>query len=498
HVEVLSLEERNRYRLQRLARLRGEGDNLNQRAVTGRDTKRENPHRFKRNAVTHIVEMAFVVDYKDYERFISMHGSSDATSEATVWYTFVAEGIDMRYRTISDFDVVVGTKVTHFRLLTTDAEDDFIEDLTSGSTFDGGAGLNAFMGWVQTPSSNIPNADHYMYFTGFDLRGASGIAYGSRVCTSSGVSITENTFTAGVGAVAAHELGHSLSASHDAQTATCSDSTQNIMSTIFSIPVQLSNTGNPWKFSPCSVQDFKLYLDGFSCTEPQNTGSTDLLPAPTGDDRAGLAQSRDDQCRQYFRDSSSSYCTIVQAQNGGEGSLCGGMYCSIPGSPLSCRTMLPLEYTTCGAGQWCRAGFCVAVEEDTTTTQAPTTTTSTTTTTTTTTSTTQAPTTTTTTTTQAPTTPSTASPTTTTTEAPAGPRSIYDCIPFLRAYDIRGFWNCYRILWLNQRRSQQPGRSSGPSSNGNSQKKSTSGNNSNGVSNKNDKDKAKPGQPQKG
>ncbi|KAK3804182.1 hypothetical protein RRG08_012062, partial [Elysia crispata] len=537
--------------------------------------------------------------------------------------------INIRYRSITDPDIAMSTVVTFLRILTTESDDDFIEDLISFGSFDGGSGLGAFRTWYQDPVNGIPNADHYMYFTGFDIRSASGIAFGSRVCTASGVSITENTFTAGVGAVAAHELGHSLSGAHDAQTAGCSDSTQNIMSTIFSLPVQPANTGSPWKFSSCSIDAFKSYLDFFTCTEAQNTGTTDRLPAPTGDNRAGLVETRDDQCRQYFQDSSSSYCTIVQAQNGGESSLCGGMYCSIPGSPLSCRTMLPLEFTTCGSGKWCRAGFCVDVEEDptttqppttaapttteaptttttTTTTEAPTTTTTTTTTeaptTTTTTTTTEAPTTTTTTTTteaptttatttttesptttttttttevptttmttatteapttmtttttstqspttttttvappttevptttaatqapttqqpttqpttttQAPTTstttlsptnaPTTQPSTTTTTQQPAGPTSIYDCIPFLRAFDIRGFWACYREVWLFHRRSQRSGTIAGGSTNGNSNrgnsnKKSTNGN-SNGISNKNDKGKPQSNRPHKG
>ena len=46
-------------------------------------------------------------------------------------------------------------------------------------------------------------------FYRYDINGgAIGIAYLSRVCTTGGVSITENDFTTGTGVVAAHELGH--------------------------------------------------------------------------------------------------------------------------------------------------------------------------------------------------------------------------------------------------------------------------------------------------
>ena len=41
----------------------------------------------------------------------------------------------------------------------------------------------------------------------------------------------------------------------------------------------------------------------------------------------------------------------VQASNGGEENLCGGMFCEEPSNPSVCTTMLPQEYTTCGTGK---------------------------------------------------------------------------------------------------------------------------------------------------
>ena len=31
-------------------------------------------------------------------------------------------------------------------------------------------GVNAFRNWIQDSSNGIPNADHYMYFTGYGLQ----------------------------------------------------------------------------------------------------------------------------------------------------------------------------------------------------------------------------------------------------------------------------------------------------------------------------------------
>ncbi|KAK3773410.1 hypothetical protein RRG08_067129 [Elysia crispata] len=319
----------------------------------------------------------------NYNGFVSYYGSSEASNELTVWYTYVAEGIDIRYRTIIDSDIVIGTKVTLLKVLTIDAEDDFIEDLISSGAFDGGEGLDAFRNWIQDGANGIPNADHYMYFTGFSISGAVGIAYLSRVCTTSGVSITENDFSAFTAEVAAHELGHSLSALHDGNNPGCSDSTLNVMNAISTIPIPSSTRGNPWSYS---------------CTEPSNTGSTDALPAPTGDDRAGIAQDRDDQCKLFFESSSSGYCSSQQNNNGGESNLCSGMFCSNPASSRSCRAMIPLEYTNCGSGKWCRTGFCL--DEGVEPTNPP--------------------------------------------PGPSVPQSIFDCVPFLLRLDFLGLVFCLR------------------------------------------------------
>ncbi|KAK3773412.1 hypothetical protein RRG08_067131 [Elysia crispata] len=412
-VEVLSLEERNRYSTQRSARLSGEGNEDNLRVTTGHHPDRKVTDQSSTATLQHVVEMAFVVDYADYERWVAYHGAANAEEELTVWYTYVAEGIDIRYRTISDPDIAIRTKVTFLKVLKTDAEDDFIEDLISSGTFDPMQGVNAFRNWIQDSSNGIPNADHYMYFTGvwatyisnadhymyftgFSLRGAIGYAYLDGVCTASGVSITVNDFTAYTAEVAAHELGHSLSAFHDSERRGCSDDTYNVMNAAGGLPVPASVTGNPWRFSKCSIASFKSYLSSVSCTEPQNTESTDTLPTPTGDARPGIALDRDDQCRQSYRNSASSYCSTAQDQQGGESELCRGMYCTEPGDPSLCGVIVPLEYTSCGSGKWCRVGFCL--DEGVEPTNPP--------------------------------------------PGPPGPYTIFDCFPFLLRFDLLGLIIC--------------------------------------------------------
>ncbi|KAK3789282.1 hypothetical protein RRG08_001672 [Elysia crispata] len=407
-VEILSLEERNRYRLLRLSKLRAkENINITQSEVTGH--RREMNGTSATATAQHVVEMVFVVDYADYRKWVAYEGAARAISEMTLWYSYIAESVDSRFRTISDSTFQIGTRVTFLKILTRDSDDDFIEDLTSSGSFDGSQGLRAFRTWYQDPRNGIPNADHYMLFTGyvlclgFDLdQGYIGIAYLDRLCTASGVSITKNRFSGWVGKTAAHEVGHSLSARHDGDVNGCTNTPAYIMSGASSVPVTTANSGNPWQFSSCSVAAFKSYLRTVSCTEPQNTGTTDRLPAPTGDNRAGLTLSTNDQCKLYFQDSTSSYCSGVQSRYGGISGICNGMWCTIPSRPGYCRAMVPLEYTYCGFGKWCRMGLCV--NNDRTTTSRP---------------------------------------------IPApGPQTIFDCVPYLQRLDLIGLLACFR-LWTN-------------------------------------------------
>ncbi|GFS02011.1 endonuclease-reverse transcriptase [Elysia marginata] len=109
-VEILSLADRNFYRLQRLAGLLKKGSNVDQSEGTRHHQNNHTTSNLQRATTEHIVEIVLVVDYADYQNF--------------------------------------------------------------------------------------------------DIREAAGVAFLGRVCTTSGVSIIENDFTAAVATLAAHELGH--------------------------------------------------------------------------------------------------------------------------------------------------------------------------------------------------------------------------------------------------------------------------------------------------
>ncbi|KAK7480104.1 hypothetical protein BaRGS_00028664, partial [Batillaria attramentaria] len=158
----------------------------------------------------------------------------------------------------------------------------------------------------------------------------------------------------------------SLSADHDVDSG-CDDNDQYLMSTSFRVPVPSPDTGNPWTFSSCSVASFKTYLDGVTCTSPEETDGATALPS--NGLRAGQEYSRDQQCARSFQNPSSTFCESLQAsaQVGGLDTLCYGMLCARPDGSGFCIYVLPQEYTPCEPT--------TTTPEPTTTTPEPTTTT---------------------------------------------------------------------------------------------------------------------------
>ncbi|GFR63781.1 zinc metalloproteinase/disintegrin [Elysia marginata] len=86
-----------------------------------------------------------------------------------------------------------------------------------------------------------------------------GLAKLGGMCSLSSVSIIEQDNTGSVGATAAHELGHSLSALHDGEEKDCYDEDNYIMSRKLKTPDDELLASRPWQFSPCSVRAFKRF-----------------------------------------------------------------------------------------------------------------------------------------------------------------------------------------------------------------------------------------------
>jgi len=304
----------------------------------------------------HTVEFSMICDYKDYQYFVQLYGRSKALGEMRTYYTYIANLINIRYQSIRDARLRVQTAPLRLLVLTEDKDDDFISDYVSNNIIRDFAGVLVSVGeYTQENRNLVPTSDHYMVFTQYNLQGAAlAVAFVGTACTPLGVSLNENTKHANLGWIAAHEMGHSLSAVHDSNTGSCKNEDQYTMSAFVGEP-KPANDGNPWKFSRCSIDKFNNYFSQRTCTLPENTGksrgSAKLQPP-----RSGIAYTETQQCNLAFGKSSRYDASAQRSTGGGEKNKCRTMYCSGTGKSTP---IVAHEYTPCGGINWCVKGLCV-------------------------------------------------------------------------------------------------------------------------------------------
>ncbi|PAA87986.1 hypothetical protein BOX15_Mlig012476g2 [Macrostomum lignano] len=122
----------------------------------------------------------------------------------------------------------------------------------------------------------------------------AGLAFPSGACRKWKVSLVDDT---GLDSwnTAAHELAHSLGASHDNREPGCEIHQKFLMSPHGSV-YDLSNVANSYRFSPCTVRQIRTYLESSeaACLRSlQGTGVSQL----TGSVRQGARLSLDQVCR---------------------------------------------------------------------------------------------------------------------------------------------------------------------------------------------------------
>ncbi|BFZ21327.1 hypothetical protein BsWGS_24366 [Bradybaena similaris] len=335
------------------------GQGIAQQNIAKQAPNNDNYGRVRRETMEHVVRVAFVVDFADYSKWVRYFGVENAPREMRLWYSYLAQSVNVRYRTIKDPDVAIRVDVTVLKILDDAKDASFLTKITNeAGQFNGEKGLSSFVKWHQR-QRNLPASHHYMLFTGLDIAGIAGIAYVGRLCKDEGISIVENTFDGNAGNTAAHELGHSLSAKHDEETkkgSECTYDDQYIMASAFKRPVKSGTEGHPWRFSSCSIEAFKEFLSRTTCTHKTDAGR-DVLSSGDATLRPGEELSKDEQCRYFFQNRLSYYCQDTQESQRGVEQLCGGMFCSVPDSENVCRPVIPQEFTECGTGK-VRSAIC--------------------------------------------------------------------------------------------------------------------------------------------
>ncbi|XP_078322854.1 A disintegrin and metalloproteinase with thrombospondin motifs 6-like [Crassostrea virginica] len=324
----------------------------------------------KRSVPEYKIEMLLITDYAIYNYWYSQSKASttaekdmDAKFNIRQYYAWVINGMDVRYKNIQTAEYKISIVYAGIYIADTAAKSGFTEYFKDSSSprpgVDSSAALTNGTNWIQS-TSGLPAHDHAMMFTRYDLTsdGSSsnkGLAYLSVLCKPNSASIVEDDFDFVILTVAAHELGHSLGAMHDEYDNKCFKSDAYIMAPSAGVPV---NT-NPWKFSPCSINEFTTYINSLN-KEGRNC-MTSLSPTfdPTALNQftnlPGQVYDVDGLCKQ-IHGNGSSFCRFPY--KGDYSSLCLSVYCWKTDGSGKCVGSSGVDGLQCGNKKLCSSGVC--------------------------------------------------------------------------------------------------------------------------------------------
>ncbi|XP_062566699.1 serine-rich adhesin for platelets-like [Saccostrea cucullata] len=340
---------------------------LNPKTLNYKPLRRDLPIRHKRSGTVYTVELFLTVDYSIYKFWYEQNNNISSSGErrnAAIndikqYYAFLLNGVDARYKNLPGSTDTINVIFAGIYIAETAAS--WSGSLDSLNRLDAMSAGDAFEKWrtSQVNSNSIPDHDHAMLFTRYNLAlhnqtAATGFAYVSSVCSEGSISLVEEKFDLISYTVAAHELGHSLGATHEGVgTNTCPDEGY-VMSAV-SRPHDKST--NPWRFSSCSVSQIANYINSLSpnCLL-QETSSVDRNSLQTFESiPLGQKYQADQQCELSFGAGALTCREFYNSSNYQE--ICTTLYCKGQGS-TGCDTILPADGTTCGNRKWCQNGVC--------------------------------------------------------------------------------------------------------------------------------------------
>ncbi|XP_052080095.1 serine-rich adhesin for platelets-like [Mytilus californianus] len=334
-------------------------------------------HRQKRATGSNQIELLIFCDYAIYDYWYNQSEASapseketEALTSVRQYYAFVLNGMDAMYKNIQTSDYTISVLFAGIVISQTQDEAPWTESIkdttVTPNTVDSLQGLNKFSDWIQANSSHLPERDHSMLFTRYDLtRDGSnsnlGLAWTGAICGTFSQSIVEDGFNFIIITVATHELGHSLSAKHDGTSNVCSSTDAFIMAPS-SGPQQDSNkAGNPWIFSTCSTAYFTSQINtlessGSNCLKTLGSNFDPTALAPYDQSLAGLVNDADAQCVHIYGNNSYMSRNLY---SGNFESICSLLWCYNP-AIARFSGVIAGEGTLCGNNKWCVSGLCTS------------------------------------------------------------------------------------------------------------------------------------------
>ncbi|OAF71492.1 hypothetical protein A3Q56_00734 [Intoshia linei] len=287
----------------------------------------------------YLVEIVFLIDHSIWDEFMKF--GSTALSELNYYFQHILNGMKSAYSSIKmeewNFEIRLALSKV---IIVKDVDDAFWiknnykkpifsyqRNLTPENIKINGYNLLTNLGQMRIDNTyNITQYDHLMYWTRYNVEDDDvvGLASVDGICNlEKSVSLCQDL---GLNSwiTAAHELGHSLGAVHDGskESILCSDDDSFILNS--GNNNEVLNPSNLFRFSHCSIMQFRSTLsgekDGFprvcllddNCTGKSQFNENSILP--------GARYTLDEQCQQHKRDSTSAFCGVYTG-------ICGTIYC---------------------------------------------------------------------------------------------------------------------------------------------------------------------------
>ncbi|KAH9488705.1 A disintegrin and metalloproteinase with thrombospondin motifs 18 [Bulinus truncatus] len=327
--------------------------------------------RLTRSVTTNLyVDIVAAVDSSVYKIFLNRSPDvQSALQEIREYYTFVFNGIDLCYKSVTWTDYMIDIRLA--KIVVFQDVHLFKLNFLTRTKVDADASLDYFDVFITTPIGLDLFApyDHAMLFVGVQMvtRGDEtatddilGEASLSTVCNTDGNStsiiLDYDTYSETV-ITAAHELGHSLSAEHDGEGNTCRLRDRYIMAA-FNSDETPGTELHPWIFSKCSVDYLTQFIAYLLNTAQGHACLTNQLPSDpelpdTSDRYIGLDYPPEQQC--IIRNGVNfNFCGFHKGPD-----ICTQLHCCNASSGVVTSTEPAYMGTVCGIGRMCKQGACV-------------------------------------------------------------------------------------------------------------------------------------------